>query len=141
MAGAFICSIFIAINTYNVKDYINAKKERVQEFMKMDITGSFHMLNLLKFKKQVGETGLSGKEQYQAYMKAAAPFIQSSGAKLIYMAETKHTIIGPDQKEWDKVLLVEYPSKEAFLNMVMDPDYPAHLRTLALSDSRLILCQ
>ena len=121
--------------------YINANKELFNKFIQAEIKGSFQMLNLLKFKEHVSETGLSGKEQYQEYMKAAAPFIQSSGAKLSYLGNTLHSIIGPAENEWDKVLLVEYPSKEAFLNMVMDPEYPAQLRTLALSDSRLILCQ
>lgn len=124
-----------------MKAYINANRELFNVFIQTKINGSFQMLNLLKFKEHVSETGLPGKEQYQEYMKAAAPFIQSSGAKLNYLANTVYSVIGPLENEWDKILLVEYPSKEAFLNMVMDPEYPAQLRTLALSDSRLILCQ
>lgn len=124
-----------------MKAYINANRELFNVFIQTEINGSFQMLNLLKFKEHVSETGLTGKEQYQEYMKAAAPFIQSSGAKLNYLANTVYSVIGPQENEWDKILLVEYPSKEAFLNMVMDPEYPAQLRTLALSDSRLILCQ
>ncbi|NJL13574.1 MAG: hypothetical protein HC913_11590 [Microscillaceae bacterium] len=36
------------------------------------------------------------------------------------------------------MVLVEYPSKEHFLEMIKNPAYPSHLRTAALQDSRLI---
>ena len=50
-------------------------------------------------------------------------------------------MIGPAQPEWDMVALVAYPSREAFLAMIADPDYlEVHQhRVAALADSRLIL--
>lgn len=121
--------------------YINASEEVFATFISKNISGPFQMLNLLKFKEQVEGSGLSGKAQYQKYMEAATPFIKTSGAKLTFIGNTMHCLIGPTEREWDKILLVEYPSKEAFLKMVLDKEYPSHLRTLALADSRLILCQ
>ena len=32
-------------------------------------------------------------------------------------------MIGPEEREWDMVLLVEYPSRQAFLAMAGDPGY------------------
>ena len=45
----------------------------------------------------------------------------------------------PDE-QWDDILLVSYPSKEAFLAMIGDSDYQAAAehRSAALADSRLI---
>jgi uncharacterized protein (DUF1330 family) len=42
-------------------------------------------------------------------------------------------------QEWDAVLLVRYPSREAFSRMVADPQYHAisHLRTEALTEAVL----
>jgi uncharacterized protein (DUF1330 family) len=139
-----ILSFILSLSNTNkrIMDYFNnAEKEVFLEFLQAEISGPFHMLNLIKFKDLVTETGLTGNEQYEKYMAAATPFLKTSGAKLTFIGSTKHCLIGPRIKEWDKVLLVEYPSKAAFVDMVTDPDYPADLRTMALEDSRLILCQ
>lgn len=99
------------------------------------------MLNLLKFKSQLSDSGITGEEQYSAYMKAAQPFFAESKARILFYGEAKLCLIGPvDELEWDKVLIVEYPNKQAFLQMAMHPEYPTQMRRDALVDSRLILC-
>ena len=49
-------------------------------------------------------------------------------------------VIGPVEERWDEVLLVEYPSVKAFLEMVNSDAYQSivYHRTAALKDSRLI---
>ena len=51
-------------------------------------------------------------------------------------------MIGEDG-EWDSILVVRYPSKEAFLQMLRIPAYQAvtRYRTEALIDARLIACE
>ncbi len=125
-----------------MQKFLNAEKEQFVKFLKSPIEGSLQMLNLLKFKNHVAETGLSGKDQYKEYMKATTPFFQKSNAKILFYGEPQFTIIGPKgDLEWDKILIVEYEKKEDFVNMITDKDYPSHLRTLALEDSRLIFCK
>ncbi len=48
-------------------------------------------------------------------------------------------MIGPPEPEWDLVVIVEYPSAQAFLEMVSSADYlEAHrLRAAGVADSRL----
>jgi uncharacterized protein (DUF1330 family) len=43
------------------------------------------------------------------------------------------------EESWDLVILVEYPTRQAFLDMVASPDYLAigHLRTEALAKGEL----
>jgi uncharacterized protein (DUF1330 family) len=50
-------------------------------------------------------------------------------------------VIGPDSEQWDDAVLIEYPSREAFLEMLSQPEYQAAAphRTAALEDSRLIM--
>ena len=52
----------------------------------------------------------------------------------------KHIVIGDEAEDWDEVLVVEYPSRDAFFDMVTNPDYMAttHHRTAALERSALI---
>jgi len=127
--------------TVIMEKYLDLTREQFSAFAKLPDDGPFQMLNLLKFKKQVEETGLTGKEQYKVYMKAATPFLQNSNAKVLLYTEPQFTLIGPtDHLEWDKVLIVEYGKKSDFMDMITTEGYPAHLRKLAMEDSRLIFC-
>mgnify|MGYP000141231795 FL=1 len=112
--------------------HINPTPEQQQHFMEMPDIGPLFMINLLKFKTD-------GLEKYQTYMKAVAPLIKEVGAELIWSGQPMGTIIGPsDELLWDAVLIVKYPNKMALAQLGGHPDYPGHLRTDALADSRLI---
>jgi uncharacterized protein (DUF1330 family) len=113
--------------------HINPSREQFAALRAMDLDGGLVMLNLLRF------TPDGGAEQYGRYGAAAAPFLQAAGATVRYLGDVAATVIGPD--EWDEIILVEYPSVRAFLEMTSHPDYPSDLRADALTDSRLYLTQ
>jgi uncharacterized protein (DUF1330 family) len=75
----------------------------------------FVMLNLLKFKKP------GGREAYLRYIKESGPFVRSVGARVLYFGKAAELLNGTET--WDVVMLVEYPSRTAFLKMANDPDY------------------
>jgi len=50
-------------------------------------------------------------------------------------------LIGPQELEWDKILIVEYAKKSDFINMITTEGYPAEMRKSAIEDSRLIFCE
>ena len=118
---------------------LDMTKPQFEAFMALSIDKSVQMLNLLKFRDGLDEKGLTGEENYDAYSAAAFPFLKAANAKIIYYGKAQLTLIGPES-EWDKVLIIEYPSKLDFLNMIKSEGYPAKLRKAALIDSRLILC-
>jgi uncharacterized protein (DUF1330 family) len=90
------------------------------------------MLNLLKFKPD-------GRESYDAYAREIVPFLEKVGARMVYLGDTSTTLVAPESHDWDAVLLVHYPSRRAFSQMVADPDYQqiTHLRTQALESAVL----
>lgn len=75
----------------------------------------FVMLNLLKFKKE------GGREAYFQYIKESGPYVQGVGAKVLYFGKANEMVYGSE--EWDIIMLVEYPSRKAFLQMANDPGY------------------
>ena len=75
----------------------------------------FVMLNLLKFKKE------GGRESYLRYIKESGPFVEGVGAKVIYFGKPKELLQGTE--DWDLLMLVQYPSRKAFLTMANNPDY------------------
>jgi uncharacterized protein (DUF1330 family) len=120
--------------------FLNGTKEQFQQLMALQAEGPLKMLNLLKFKSVVDKSGKSGAEHYKDYLKAAEPFFVKANARILFYGRAKLTLIGPKDLEWDNILIVEYATKEDFLNMVTNPDYPSHIRQEALEDARLIYC-
>ncbi len=124
------------------QSYLEINPEQFKTFAQLPMDTPVVMLNLLKFKDKVPETGLSGAESYKGYMRAATPFFAKANAEVLYMGKPQSMLIGPeDESLWDKVLLVKYRTIADFLGMVKAEGYPAHLRAQALEDSRLIHCK
>ena len=123
------------------KSHLEINTEQLKAFAQLPMDKSVVMLNLLKFKETVIETGLTGAESYKIYMKAAMPFFQKANAEILYMGKPQRILIGPaDEDLWDKILLIKYNTVADFLGMVKAEGYPSHLRDQALLDSRLIQC-
>jgi uncharacterized protein (DUF1330 family) len=89
------------------------------------------MLNLLRFRPN------GGRERYLEYGAAVAPLLERAGARVVFLGESELPLLG--EGRWDSVLLVEYPTGQAFLDMVASPEYQAiaHLRTEALEEGEL----
>lgn len=104
------------------------------------------MLNLLRFRGQAEydaaspHAGCNGREAYSRYGAVASKQVAAVGGKPIWMGLAQLTLIGPSDEKWDEVLLIEYPSRQAFLKMVAEPEYLAAVehRDAALEDSRLV---
>lgn len=100
------------------------------------------MLNMLRYRERAeagfGVDGMSGQEAYGVYGRRFAKLNPRFGGEPIWMGKVLHSIIGAE--EWDIVILVRYPTRQKFLDMLNDPDYQeiAPIRAAALSDSRLI---
>ena len=58
-----------------------------------------------------------------------------------FLGAVHATVIGPEDDQWDEILLIEYPNKAAFFEMAGYPDYPHEIRAGALLDSRIYCTQ
>lgn len=88
--------------------------------------GAVTMLNLLEFVPE------GGRERYAEYGAAVAPLLEKAGGRIVFAGDPGPVLLG--ERSWDMVILVEYPSRRAFLEMIGSEDYQAiaHLRTEAL---------
>ncbi len=113
------------------------------------VPGPIVMINLLRFHAHADypagfeATPCSGREAYQRYGAVAVVKVVEAGGKILWMANAKLSVIAPEGETWDEAVLVQYPSRAAFVQMVQRPDYLAAAphRTAALADSRLILTE
>ncbi len=93
--------------------------------------GPVTMLNLLAFKPD------RGRERYGEYGEAVLPLLERAGGRVVFQGQAAPVVLGGES--WDLVLLVEYPTRRAFLEMIQSPDYQAiaHLRSEALTRGEL----
>ncbi|OCB25929.1 DUF1330 domain-containing protein [Mycobacterium malmoense] len=76
------------------------------------------MVNLLKFKTP------GGLESYRRYGLEVAPHLERVGATVRYAGTAPAYVIGDGERPWwDAILIVEYPTPQAFIDMVSTPEY------------------
>jgi uncharacterized protein (DUF1330 family) len=95
--------------------------------------GPVVMLNLLKFKP-------GGEQRYlDGYASVAVPMIERSGGRILYAGRFAERVHDDDAPEWDVLVLVQYPSRQAFIDMVNDPAYrDAHANRSAAVERALL---
>ena len=100
------------------------------------------MLNMLKYRDVAenghGVDGMTGEAAYRLYGEKFAALNPRFGGEPIWLGKARNSIIGDE--DWDIVILVRYPTRQQFIDMMGDEDYQtiAPIRAAALADSRLI---
>lgn len=116
-------------------------RDQIKALVNSELETPVVMLNLLKYaEKAAGEQQMSGEESYARYGDEVRQHLEKVGGKLLWRGRVDSVVIGDEADGWDEVLLVEYPSRKAFLQMTSTQEYEktGEHRTRALADSRLI---
>ena len=100
-----------------------------------DRDGAVVMVNLLEFREETGAAS------YARYAREVQPHLERVGAQVLYAGDAAEMVIGGGNEPWwDAIVVVRYPSRAAFLDMIRDPAYQqisVH-RSQALVGSELI---
>ena len=129
--------------------YISPTPDGIQRLAARRISGPVSMLNLLRFRDVADYTDhpdlapdvpISGRDAYDRYAAHTAPLLADVGGDVVFIGDGGHWLIGPDDERWDLVMIVRYPTLDAFLAMTRNPAYLAGVghRSAALEDSRLL---
>jgi len=121
---------------------ITPNLDQFQQLAASADTGPVVMVNLLKFRNGDAPDGVTGVEEYRRYGDAALEMVAAQGGRLLWAGTGDQVLIGDAEQDWDAVLLVEYPSRAAFVEMVSSPEYlEAHAyRERALERTVVIAC-
>ena len=80
-------------------------------------TGPVVMVNMLR---------LRDRAAYKRYSELTMPLIKSRGGTVIWAGDGEAVAYGDASADrWDYVVLVRYPSRAAFLDMLASPEYAA----------------
>jgi len=124
-------------------DYVNPGRETFKAFAIAKSDVPIHMLNLIQLNATASyEDGaiVTGSEAYAAYGRRSAPIFKRVGGKIIWSGKFDLMLIGPVEERWDIAFIAEYPSSDAFIEMVKDEEYQQAVkhRNAAVKTSRLI---
>ncbi|MCH7578836.1 MAG: DUF1330 domain-containing protein [Chloroflexi bacterium] len=99
---------------------IYPNKEQIEELMKGPADQPVVMVNLLKFKERADESegDASGQVAYGRYAEQMRKVVESQGGRFIWAGRVDSKVIGEDgDPEFDVIALVEYPSRQKFLEI------------------------
>lgn len=111
---------------------ITPTAEALQKLAQAPRTGKVVMLNLLKFKPGTGAAS------YNEYGRHVAKILEKIGARVLFTGQVAQSVAGIDG-DWDAIAIVEYPSRQVFLEMGMSAEYQAihHFRDEGLERTEL----
>ncbi len=123
--------------------HIDPSKEQFAVFKELPRQGTIHMLNLVRLHARAAYPDgheASGLDAYKAYGRETAEVFKRVGGRQFWIGRFEHTLIGPQDERWDIIFIAEYPSADAFIEMLRDPAYREAVRhrQAAVEDSRLI---
>jgi uncharacterized protein (DUF1330 family) len=109
-----------------------ASEHDLERFRQDDDGRALVMVQLLRFAE-------GGRDRYLQYSVAAQPILTRIGAQILYAGECTEPLVAAEGR-WDAVVLVRYPSRSAYVEMLRDPAYQeiAPLRRSALSEAALL---
>lgn len=130
---------------------VNPTREQFKAIFGLPLDCPVMMLNLVRFRDvatyadgdpEFGATVVSGETAYGRYSQEATPIFDAVGGSQVWIGKPELMLIGPDDERWDLAFVARYPTAQAFVDMVKNPDYQRAVRhrNAAVSDSRLIRC-
>jgi uncharacterized protein (DUF1330 family) len=128
--------------------YIDPDREAWDVFKSLPRDQPIQMLNLVKLKPKAEypaghpdhDKDLSGLDAYRAYGRTTAHIFKRLGGRQVWAGKPQVMVTGPGAEAWDIAFIAEYPTAEAFIAMVRDPEYRdlVQHRTAGVADSRLL---
>jgi len=129
--------------------YIDPDRAAWAAFKALPRDKPIQMLNLIRLRERAeypeghADHGkpITGADAYREYGRTIGPHFAKLAARQVWAGRPQVMVTGPQSEAWDLCFIVEYPSPQAFIDMVRDPDYRENVvphRTAAVADSRLL---
>lgn len=95
-------------------------REQIEELMEGPADQPVVMINLLRFKPRgdASEGDVSGRQAYGRYAEQMQKVVEGQGGRFLWAGRVDSMVIGEDDPGFHVAALVEYPSRQAFLEIV-----------------------
>ncbi len=128
--------------------YVHPDRAAWTDFLALPRDEPVQMLNLIRLRDVADYPAdhpdhgksVSGSEAYEAYHRATGHVMARFGGRRVWSGKPQVQITGPVDEAWDMAVITEYPTAQAFIDMVRDPDYREGVshRSAAVADARVV---
>ena len=81
--------------------------------------GAVVMLNLVKYRPD-------GRDEYHVYSRGFIPLLKRCGGTILWAGDVTGVALGDDAADdWDYAVLVQYPDRQAFVDVMTSDEYAA----------------
>ncbi len=113
---------------------INPDESQLRALLASEYEGPLQFVNLLAYHEaarypeghELADEALSGEEAYGRYGAIALGHVVRRGGQLTLYNDVCQVLIGQSPR-WDQIAVMQYPDRDAFVDMIQDPDYQAAL--------------
>ena len=126
-------------------------ESQLAKLMSLPLDAPVAALNLFRFNDQAqyqpedpeydtDAANVTGREAYATYSATAGKFIVELGGRVVLSTPVDQIMIGPDDMQWDLAAIMYFPTREAFVEMLSDPEFQnaSRHRKAALADHCMI---
>jgi uncharacterized protein (DUF1330 family) len=86
--------------------------------------GPVVMVNLVRLREHALNGGGTGWDAYQRYSAAVVKLLKPRGATILWAGDVEGVALGvPQAHRWDYAVMVRYPSRAVFLDMLGSAEY------------------
>jgi uncharacterized protein (DUF1330 family) len=127
---------------------INPDQDQMRGLLESDEDGPLQFVNLLAYREvasypdghELDGVGLTGAEAYGRYAAIALDHVLRRGGSLVLYSNVLHVLIGRTAP-WDQIAIMQYPERDAFVDMIRDLDYQAGLvhRDAGLAETAILV--
>ena len=116
-----------------VENAVVPSSEQMKGFFEDNHGKAISMVNLLKFKDkaefpedhELHGTDMTGAEAYAIYGAAVTKIVEGLGGEMRFFGDVQRLALGEVEELWDQVAIVQYPSRQAMVDMMMSEEYNA----------------
>jgi len=66
---------------------------------------------------------VTGEQAYARYANIAGKMINDLGGRMVFSSPVNQIMIGPDNPKWNKAAIMYFPTRQAFMDMLTDPEF------------------
>ena len=88
--------------------------------------GPVVMLNLVQFRDRAADGDGSGRDAYVRYSRGFVPLLKRCGGTILWAGDVTGVALGDDDADdWDYAVLVQYPDRQSFVDVMTSAEYAA----------------
>lgn len=99
-------------------------KEQIDRLGRLPDIKSVVMANLCKFRAASIDGNGTGRDAYFRYSRGVISLLKKRGGTILWAGNAEAIALGlPQHGDWDFIVLVQYPTRAAFIDMMTSPAY------------------